>query len=80
MAQQITISAEQEQALRKALQGVQPMGAVETFCDNWANAKSALDMLRNLIALVPAIGMFAGPAISVVIAAGDAAKSAMCNK
>jgi len=32
-----------------------------------------------VLTLVPGVAMFAGPAISVVLAAGDAAKGALCK-
>jgi hypothetical protein len=51
----------------------------KAFCDNWANAKNVLQMLQPILVSVPGVGIFAGPAIAVVIAAGDAAKNAVCK-
>jgi hypothetical protein len=79
--QTITISSEQQKALEDAIRNnVKPMGAVDTFCGTWSTAKPVLDQLRNIIALVPGVSVFAGTAITVVIAAGDAAFAAICKK
>jgi hypothetical protein len=79
-SQTITISAEQQKALEDALRNVQPMGATDTFCTSWPVAKGVLDQLRSVISLVPGVSVFAGAAVAVVIAAGDAAFGAMCKK
>lgn len=79
--QSITISSEQQKALEEAIRKtVQPMGAMDAFCGTWPTVKPVLNELRNIIALVPGISVFAGPAIVVVIAAGDAAFAAICKK
>jgi hypothetical protein len=53
--------------------------ALKSFCSAWPAARSGLEGLRAVLALVPGINVFAGPAISIVMAAGDAAKSALCK-
>jgi hypothetical protein len=62
----------------------QPKGTVpgdveQAFCSTWAEARIGLQGLGTVLSLVPAIGMFAGAAISIVLAAGDAAKGALCK-
>ena len=47
------------------------------FCNIWPNAKSAL---QTILGAVPGVSIFAGAAISIVIAAGNAASEAMCKK
>lgn len=78
--QTIVISNAQQDELQAAFDNIQPMGAVDTFCQNWPSAKIALETLRPLLAMIPGINVFAGSAIAVVIAAGDAAhKSSLCK-
>ena len=50
------------------------------FCNIWPNAKSALTALQTILGAVPGVSIFAGAAISIVIAAGNAASEAMCKK
>lgn len=57
----------------------QGLGPKETFCSNWDKTKPVLDVLKVVLSAVPGIGIFAGPAIAVVIASGDAAKKAICS-
>ena len=49
------------------------------FCCSWPAARTGLEGLRTVLTLVPGVSMFAGPAISVVLAAGDAARGALCE-
>jgi hypothetical protein len=53
--------------------------ALQAFCNAWPTARAGLDGLRGVLALVPGINVFASPAISIVLAAGDAAKNALCK-
>lgn len=80
MAETITITNEQQAQLRAAVDSVELMGAKESFCQNWPAAKNALQMLSKILALVPGAGIFAPPAIAIVIAAGDAAHSSKLCK
>jgi hypothetical protein len=50
-----------------------------TFCQVWPQAKTALELLNSFIGSIPGVGIFARMSISIVIAAGDAAKSAVCK-
>ena len=54
--------------------------ASDVFCNDWDTAKSVLQVLQPVLSQVPGVGLFAGPAIAVVIAAGDGAKKAICTK
>ena len=54
--------------------------ASNVFCNDWDTAKSVLQALQPVLSQVPGVGLFAGPAVAVVIAAGDAAKKAICTK
>ena len=47
------------------------------FCSSWPAARVGLEGLQTVLSLVPGVTMFASPAISVVLAAGDAAKGAL---
>ena len=49
------------------------------FCSSWPAARVGLEGLQTVLSLVPGVAKFAGPAISVVLAAGDAAKGALCK-
>jgi hypothetical protein len=49
------------------------------FCSSWPAARVGLEGLQTVLSLVPGVAMFASPAISVVLAAGDAAKGALCK-
>lgn len=51
----------------------------KAFCDNWPAAKSVLQTLQPIVAGIPGVGIFAGPAISLAIVAGDAAFKALCS-
>jgi hypothetical protein len=51
----------------------------QEFCSTWPAARTGLEGLRTVLSFVPGFSMFAGPAISVVLAAGDAAKGAVCK-
>jgi hypothetical protein len=55
-----------------------PKDAQTTFCGVWPQAKTALELLRTFIGVIPGVGLFAKAAIVIVIAAGDAASSAVC--
>jgi hypothetical protein len=50
------------------------------FCDAWPTAQTALEGLRTVLNLVPGVSMFAGSAITLVLAAGGAANGALCKK
>jgi len=50
-----------------------------TFCSVWPTARQALDVLKTILASVPGVGLFAGPAIGIVLAAGEAAQKAFCK-
>ena len=74
------LTPEQIEKLSQAISAnFQQQGAQETFCQNWDTAKQVLNMLQPILAAVPGVGIFAGPAIGVVLAAGDAAKKAVCT-
>ena len=49
------------------------------FCSSWPAARVGLEGLQTVLSLVPGVTMFASPAISIVLAAGDAAKGALCK-
>ena len=49
------------------------------FCSTWPEARVTLEALQTVLSLVPGVTMFAGAAISVALAAGDAAKGALCK-
>ena len=55
-------------------------GPPETFCQVWPEAKNGLQLLSTFIGTIPGVGPFARVAIGIVIAAGDAASSAVCKK
>jgi hypothetical protein len=74
-----TFTPQQIDALADAIKKQPAMGGgQQTFCKNWDMAKQVLQVLQPVLASVPGVGLFAGPAIGVVIAAGDAAKKAVC--
>jgi len=50
-----------------------------SFCSIWPTAKAALQALQGIIGTIPGVSMFAGAAIAIVIAAGDAAHNAICK-
>ena len=75
---QLTLTTAQIDKLADEIRKTQGQGGQETFCQNWDTAKSVLQLLQPILAAVPGIGLFAGPAIAVVISAGDAAKKAVC--
>lgn len=74
----ITFTPEQIEALERAIKETQALGGKEFFCNNWENTKTVLSMLQQILGLVPGIGVFAGPALSAVLVAGDAAKRTVC--
>ena len=55
------------------------MDLAQRFCSAWPSARVGLQGLQTVLSVVPGVTMFAGPAISVVLAAGDAAKGALCK-
>ncbi len=71
------------QQIERGLQdSPQAMGADEIrqgFCQAWPSAKTGLEALRVVLNLVPGVNVFAGPAISLVLTAGDAAQGAVCK-
>lgn len=75
----IQFTPEQIDALQEAIEKVELQGGgTEAFCEHWDSVVPALQALSGLLAVVPGVGVFAGPAIAVVIAAGNAAKRAVC--
>lgn len=50
-----------------------------TFCKVWPSVRGGLEALRLVLGSVPGVSAIAGAAISIVIAAGDAAKQALCS-
>jgi hypothetical protein len=74
----IQFTPQQIDALQEAIEKNQQQGTSEVFCKNWDTVEPALQVLSGLLAAVPGVGIFAGPAIAVVIAAGNAAKKAVC--
>jgi hypothetical protein len=54
--------------------------AKAVFCANWDTAKLVLGALSGLLTAIPGVGIFAGPAVGVITAAGDAASKAVCGK
>jgi hypothetical protein len=73
--QQIDALANEIKKQVAATGGAAPAG----FCNNWDAAKGVLQLLQPILGAIPGIGLFAGPAIGIVIAAGDAAKKALCH-
>lgn len=60
--------------------GIRAMGSgKESFCEIWPAAKTGLHALAGVLALVPGVSVFAGPAVTIVTAAGDAAAKAFCE-
>jgi hypothetical protein len=53
--------------------------AQDTFCKIWPQAKTALELLGSFISAIPGVGLFAKAAITIVIAAGEAAAKAVCK-
>jgi hypothetical protein len=56
-----------------------PKDAQEDFCEVWPQAKTALQLLKTFIGIIPGVGAFAKVAIGIVIVAGEAASSAVCQ-
>ena len=54
--------------------------AQTSFCSIWPSAKQGLQLLQTVLQSIPGVSMFAGWAIALVIAAGDAASGALCGK
>ena len=54
-------------------------GPQQTFCQVWPQAKEGLQILSTFINTIPGVGVFAKVAVGIVIAAGDAASSAVCK-
>jgi hypothetical protein len=76
LARAISKSKQKSEAVREATAA----SASDVFCNDWDSAKSVLQALQPILSQVPGVGLFAGPAIAAVIAAGDAAKKAICTK
>jgi hypothetical protein len=84
MAQSTTvISADLIRELQQQIANNQPKAMSadvrQRFCNSWPAARVGLEGLQTVLSFVPGVTMFAGPAISVVLAAGDAAKGALCK-
>jgi hypothetical protein len=75
----VSITQAQIDALTRALEQQKGVSASQEFCKDWDSAKAVLQALQPILSSVPTVGLFAGPAIAVVIAAGDAAKKAICT-
>ena len=75
----IELTREQIDALADAIKNQPRMGGAEDFCNNWDKARGILQLLAPILSAVPGVGVFAGPAIGVVVAAGDATKKAICH-
>ena len=67
------------QTILQRQQAISPDDVRQGFCSTWPEARVGLEGLRTVLSLVPGVTMFAGAAISVVLAAGDAAKGALCK-
>jgi len=76
---QLSITQAQIDSLTRALKEQRGVAAPDEFCKDWDSAKAVLQALQPILSAVPTVGLFAGPAIAVVIAAGDAAKKAVCS-
>ncbi len=74
----LSITQGQIDALARALKEQKGSAASDAFCKDWDAAKGVLQALQPILSAVPTVGLFAGPAIAVVVAAGDAAKKAVC--
>lgn len=76
----LTFTPQQVDALAKVMKENKPQGGnTSAFCSDWPTAKTVLQALQPLLSGIPGIGIFAGPAIGIVIAAGDAAYKAFCT-
>lgn len=83
----VSISPDLQEALSKQIgaavanipEAMGPSGIKGEFCNVWPAARGGLEALRTVLNFVPGVNVFAGPAISIVLAAGDAAKSAICE-
>ena len=69
----------QQQIANNQPKTIGPTDVRQEFCRSWPAARIGLEGLQTVLSLVPGVTMFAGPAISVVLAAGDAAKGALCK-
>jgi hypothetical protein len=74
--------AELAEEIKKSYSEVQFAGGgpAAEFCKVWPAASEGLTALKGVLALVPGISVFAGAAIGIVIAAGNAASTAVCTK
>lgn len=73
----------QVDALAQAIASAQleHMGpGIDKFCKLWPSIEEGLTSLQAILAVVPGVSAFAGPAIGVVRAAGGAAARATCAK
>ena len=84
--QMIELTMTDVEGLTKAIQehvrtprDAQARDAQTSFCSIWPQAKAALEILLTFIGTIPGVGIFAKVAIGVVVAAGDAASSALCK-
>jgi hypothetical protein len=66
------------QAIKNA--GLEGMGPKDEFCQNWNNIKTGLQALQTILGIVPGVSALAVPAVAIVLAAGNAASSAICSK
>lgn len=61
------------------LKSLTPNDVRQGFCSAWPAARVGLEELQKVLNLVPGVTTYAGSALSLVLAAGDAAKGALCN-
>jgi hypothetical protein len=75
----LSIGPEQMKELEKAIQSarMEGMGGKDQFCSVWPQAKEGLSALQAILAMVPGVSAFAGPAIGIVLAAGTAAANVL---
>jgi hypothetical protein len=70
----------QQQIANNQPKAIGPDDVRQEFCGSWPAARVGLERLQPVLSLIAGVTMgFAGEAISVVLAAGDAAKGALCK-
>jgi hypothetical protein len=70
---------ELQQLIADNHKAIGPEDVRKGFCSAWPAARVGLQALGPVLSLVPGVNTFAGPSISIVLAAGDAAKGALCK-
>jgi hypothetical protein len=61
------------------LKTLTPNDVRQEFCSAWPAARAGLEELQKVLNLVPGVTTYAESALSLVLAAGDAAKGALCK-